>query len=392
MTLVASSPSQTTALAAAGLQAALAEFAAATTALADRDASLRDAVEQLRHDLAQARNRLHDETARRARSEARLGSMFAAVPFGLVAVEDGRVAGFNQAAARLLPGLEEQAPWHLPVGWHRRGDSQEYTTGRGDQARIVEVRVLRDEPGLAPTLVRLEDVTDALRAREQAGRQDRLAAMGRMTAEVAHQLRTPLCTATLYASQLCDTTLDAAARRQMAERVCTQLGQLDALITRMLGFVKTSARDREACDIQALLQGQLEVIAPLLSQRRLRLALQLEASGCMLVLDRLQIGAALLALLENALQHAPEAGTLVVGCAQRGHRLEITVADDGPGISPEMAARLFEPFGTGRGKGTGLGLAIAQAAAKAHGGELAFAARQPSGVCFTLALPTVAAL
>jgi C4-dicarboxylate-specific signal transduction histidine kinase len=85
----------------------------------------------------------------------------------------------------------------------------------------------------------------------------------------------------------------------------------------------------------------------------------------MLVLDRLQIGAALLALLENALQHAPEAGTLVVGCALRGHRLEITVADDGPGISPEMAARLFEPFATGRANGTGLGLAIAQAAAKA---------------------------
>jgi len=392
VTLVASSPSQTTALAAAGLQAALAEFAAATAALADRDASLRDAVEQLRHDLAQARNRLHDETLRRARSEARLGSMFAAVPFGLVAVEDGRVAGFNQAAAQLLPGLAEQAPWQLPDAWRRRGASQEYATGRGQQARIVEVRVLRDDAGPAPTLVRLEDVTEALRAREQAGRQDRLAAMGRMTAEVAHQLRTPLCTATLYASQLCDTTLEPGARRQMAERVCTQLGQLDALITRMLGFVKTSARDRESCDIQALLQGQLEVIAPLLDQRRLRLALQLEAGGCQLVLDRLQIGAALLALLENALQHAPEGGTLAVGCVLRGHRLEITVADDGPGISPEMAARLFEPFATGRANGTGLGLAIAQAAAKAHGGELGFAARQPSGVCFTLALPTVAAL
>ena len=173
----------------------------------------------------------------------------------------------------------------------------------------------------------------------------------------------------------------------MAERVCTQLGQLDALITRMLGFVKTSARDRESCDIQALLQGQLEVIAPLLEQRRMRLALQLEAGGCLLVLDRLQIGAALLALLENALQHAPEGGMLAVGCVLRGHRLEITVADDGPGISPEMAARLFEPFATGRANGTGLGLAIAHRLVQLMGGHIDVESTPGRGSCFRFVVP-----
>jgi two-component system sensor kinase FixL len=67
----------------------------------------------------------------------------------------------------------------------------------------------------------------------------------------------------------------------------------------------------------------------------------------------------------------------------------ISVSDEGPGIAPEMAARLFEPFATGRPTGTGLGLAIARAAAQAHRGESSFTPCQPSGVCFTLALPAL---
>ena len=390
MTLVAAPTERPAELAAAALQLAFAEFALSTAQLAGQDSELLRSVEQLRQDLAQAHTRLHDETTRRTRSEAQLGSMFELAPFGLVAIDGDRVTAFNATAAALLPGLAAQSVWSLPAQWRRRGDSDEYLTDRGLQGRCVTVSPLMVDAERGTQLLRLEDITETLQQRAVLERQERLAAMGRMTAELAHQLRTPLCTATLYASQLAEADIDEADRRQMASRLGTQLTQLDALITRMLGFVKSSARENKQVSAAGpLVRAQLEIIAPLLAQRSLRLALNIDDTGSVVAIDRLQIGSAVLALLENALQHAPAGSLVSVACLSRGHRVEISVADEGPGIAPEMAARLFEPFATGSATGTGLGLAIARAAAQAHGGELSFAAREPRGVCFTLALPAM---
>jgi two-component system sensor histidine kinase FlrB len=388
--LVAAHTERPAELAAAALQSAFAEFTLSTAQLADQDSELLRSVEQLRQDLAQAHTRLHDETTRRTRSEAQLGSMFELAPFGLVAIDGGQVTAFNAAAAALLPGLAAQSAWSLPAQWRRRGDSDEYLTDRGPLGRCVTVSPLVVDTERGTQLLRLEDITEALLQRAVLERQERLAAMGRMTAELAHQLRTPLCTATLYASQLAEADIDEADRRQMAGRLGSQLTQLDALITRMLSFVKTSARENKQVSVLGLLvRAQLEVIAPLLAQRSLRLALNIDDTDSVIAIDRLQIGSAVLALLENALQHAPTASMISVSCVSQGHRVEVSVADEGPGIAPEMAARLFEPFATGSATGTGLGLAIARAAAQAHGGELSCTARKPRGVCFTLALPAM---
>ncbi len=388
MTFVTSAQSSVAASSAAALQAAFAEFAASTAQLATQDEDLRRSVELLRRDLAQTHTRLHDEMRRRVRSEAQLGSMFASAPFGLVSIEVGRISAFNPAAARLLPGLAEGSIWSLPAQWIRRGAGNEFATDRGHDASVVALSVLtQSESGTQ--LLRLEDITESLRDRERAERQERLAAMGRMTAELAHQLRTPLCTATLYASQLAEPELDEPDRQQMASRLSAQLSQLDALITRMLGFVKTNARERELSAIEPLVRSQIEVVAPLFAKRSIELVLQWQAPDCEIAVDRLQIGSAVLALLENALQHAPTDSRVSVACISQGHRVAISVSDEGPGIAPEMAARLFEPFATGRPTGTGLGLAIARAAAQAHRGELSFTPCQPSGVCFTLALPAL---
>ena len=388
MTFVTSVQSGVAASSAAALQAAFAEFAASTAQLATQDEDLRRSVELLRMDLAQTHGRLHDEMRRRVKSEAQLGSMFASAPFGLVAIDAGRISAFNPAAARLLPGLAEGAVWSLPAQWIRRGAGNEFATDRGQDAQVVALSVLT-QTGSGTQLLRLEDITETLRDRERAERQERLAAMGRMTAELAHQLRTPLCTATLYASQLAEPELEDPDRQQMASRLGAQLSQLDALITRMLGFVKTNSRQPELSAIEPLVRGQIESIAPLFAQRGVHLDLLWQAPDCEIAVDRLQIGSAVLALLENALQHSSKGSRVSVGCVSQGHRVAISVSDQGPGIAPEMAARLFEPFATGRPTGTGLGLAIARAAAQAHRGELSCTPCQPNGVCFTLALPAL---
>jgi len=378
-------------LSAAELHAAFTTFAASTAQLAHQDDDLRRSVEQLRADLALTHSRLHAEMRRRVRSEEQADSMFSSAPFGLLALEDGRISAFNPAALRLLPGLTLNSIWAVPAHWRRRGASNEYSTDRGPDARVVSVSLL-SEPDSPTQLWRIEDVTGALRERERAERQERLAAMGRMSAELAHQLRTPLCTATLHASRLAEPDLAPEERQQTALRLAGQLRQLDGLINRMLGFLKTSARDRELSAIEPLVQAQLELIGPQLQERALRLDLRWQAPDCVIPVDRLQIGSAVLALLENAMQHSPPGSTLSVACVSQGHRVEISVADEGPGIAPDMSARLFEPFASGRAAGSGLGLAIARAAAQAHRGELSCQPRQPNGTCFILALPALPAV
>lgn len=348
----------------------------------------RQLVDSLRQDLEQAHLRHGAEQERRIRSEMDAGALMAQVPFGLVTLHEEQVLACNAAATDLLPGLRPGGPFALPADWQRRGDTSTYHTGRGADARVMQVDWL-SAPNLPTQWVRLEDVTASQNERDTSERQSRLAAMGRMTAELAHQLRTPLCTATLYASMLSDSALNSTDHTLIVQRLLSQLGQLDALIVRMLAFVKTRSRSHEVCAIEPLLRAQLDVVIPLMAQRGRVVRVDWSAPDCLVAVDQMQLGSALLALLENALQHAPAGSQVDVGCVAHGHRVEITVADQGPGVSELLLPRLFEPFATDHPTGTGLGLAIARAAAESHGGKLSYQAVQPQGACFKLTLPAL---
>lgn len=99
------------------------------------------------------------------------------------------------------------------------------------------------------------------------------------------------------------------------------------------------------------------------------------------------LAGALLNLLENALQVCDPGGKVGLGVLVAGHRVKISVSDTGPGVSPELQARIFEPFYTTKGQGTGLGLAIAQGVARAHGGGIEVASCG-IGAEFVMDLPT----
>lgn len=372
----------------ASLERVFAEFNTWAARLDAGDEALRAAVAQLRADLAQTSSRLREEVHLRAETERHFASLLTLAPFGLVLLDQGRVADFNAAAATVLPQLRAGAAWNLPADWVRRGTGTHYEVGRGPGGRVVDVQPLAAQGRVR--MVRLEDVTDAVRSRERSEREERLAAMGRMAAELAHQLRTPLCTATLYAGELKAGACDPA-QRATAEGLEAQLGQLERLITRMLGFVRSGAQTQEVGAIEPLLREQAAIIAPQFERLGVQLELALAAPHSLVRSDRLQIGTALLALLENALQHAPPSSTVTLSCTAHDHRVEITVADEGPG-GPELASLPMEPFATSRAGGTGLGLAIARAAADAHGGELRACARAPHGALFTLTLPALVAV
>ncbi|MCU0868612.1 MAG: ATP-binding protein [Burkholderiales bacterium] len=222
----------------------------------------------------------------------------------------------------------------------------------------------------------------------QLARRERLAEMGEMAAGLAHQLRTPLATALLYAGHLVKPELPEPDRVRFAERTRERLRHLERMVQEMLTFVRGGTVAREPVAIAALLDEVCASMEPQMTARGVVLLRTGAADAAIVHGEHKALAGALTNLLENALQvSSPGASVRVSTRRDAAGMLAIDVADAGPGIAPELLARLFEPFFTTRSEGTGLGLAIVRAVVDAHGGQVGVRSEPGAGTVFTIALP-----
>lgn len=197
-------------------------------------------------------------------------------------------------------------------------------------------------------------------------RNDRLAAIGGSTAEFAHQVRTPLASALLYAGQL-DT--DTPKQARIANKIVTGLNELRRMADDMLGFAAGTRCARQPVNILELLQDVRDTVDGQLSAST-TIAVSVTDDALQLVVNRDAIKGALLNLVSNADQAGSENCNILLHAHRFGESIHLCVTDNGPGITEDVRARLFEPFFTTRSNGTGLGLAVVQAVAAAHDGEI----------------------
>ncbi|MBZ0145553.1 MAG: PAS domain-containing protein [Rhodocyclaceae bacterium] len=367
-------------------------FSQASEDLAGAYTSLQEQVAGLTAELALANGRLKREYEEKTALNERLALLLDTLPAGVAVVgADGRVEQANPAAAAILGADIEGRDW---TEFAAANLAQTATPGEWEMPRLGGRRVSITDTRLASgggRIVLIHDVTEAHRMKTQAARNERLAAMGEMAAGLAHQLRTPLAAALLYAGALENPRLPEAERTRCGTRVVERLQHLERLIRDMLSFARGEASGGESIAVSALLAEAAQVFEPLARRREVAFVVADESRGAVVSGSRKTLAGALVNLMENALDASAPGGRIELDASGENGMVCIRVRDNGRGMDAATQARLFEPFFTTRAEGTGLGLAIARGVARAHGGGIEVDSAPGNGALFRLTLPAVGA-
>jgi two-component system sensor histidine kinase FlrB len=260
----------------------------------------------------------------------------------------------------------------------RVGEHTELRSGRF-------VNVSRRELDNGGEVVLLTDVTESHLMQVLLVRQQRLLTLGELAAGLAHQIRTPLAAALLYASQMTLSDRNPADLSRCAEKTVSSLKQLDKLVNDMLAFAHGGAA-REAVSVSALLEQVAQWLRPALRDG-IRLTIRTQAPDLVVRANAPSLVSAVLNLATNALQAATAPLNLELLARRTADgRAQIVVSDNGPGVPPQIRERIFEPFFTTRARGNGIGLSIVKSVVEAHGGSVHLA-DSSCGATFVIELP-----
>lgn len=334
--------------------------------ITDSYRTLESRVNQLSGELSAEARQRQRELEEKERIADRLTTLLGALPAGVVVLDSqGVVSQCNPAARELLGEPLENQRWLDIIQRSfspRRDDGHEVSLRDGRRVSI-EIRSMGHEPG---QLILLTDLTHTRQLQAQLARAERLSSMGRMVASLAHQVRTPLSAAMLYAGHLCQTDLDESLRQRCANKLMARLAHLEHQVRDMLIFARGETRLAETRPVADLIEQVESAAEPTLRSQGAQLVIKSSASG-MVLCNREALVGALMNLVNNSLEAGAKTLTLDVSC--RNAQVLIELTDDGSGFEPSEAAHLVEAFHTTKAHGTGLGLAVVAAVIKAHGGQ-----------------------
>jgi two-component system sensor histidine kinase FlrB len=368
-----------------GLEQAFALFNQMSSQLTDSYSMLEARVTELKGELAIVSAQRMQELAEKERLANRLQNLLDLLPGGVIVIDaQGIVREANPAACELLGLPLEGELWRHVIARcfaPREDDGHEVSLKDGRRLSIA-TRSLDAEPG---QLVLLNDLTETRHLQDQLARHERLSSLGRMVASLAHQIRTPLSAALLYASHLTEQELPIETQQRFAGRLKERLHELEHQVRDMLVFARGELPLTDRVTPKQLMQS-LQAAA-LTHVQDLPIRWQCDSHAGDLLCNRDTLVGAILNLIENAIQASAGDMRLKVHLYARDNQLRVCVSDSGSGINGAVLARLGEPFFTTKATGTGLGLTVVKAVARAHQGELQLRSRIGRGTCAQVILP-----
>lgn len=268
----------------------------------------------------------------------------------------------------------------------------ELTTAGGVRRVGVSVQAIQEGGERMGALVTLRDLDSLESINTQLQVSERLAALGRITAGVAHEVKNPLNSMRLWLENLKESLApeqDSSAQ-QAVQVLDKEIDRLDAVVKRFLDFTRPMEIRLEPTQLSELLPEVLEVARPQLQKASIQLTQLLPMDVPEVYVDRALLKQAVLNLVLNAAEAMPNGGYLRLMLSRRGEMAEIAVGDTGKGIAPENRQKIFQLFFTTRPGGSGIGLASAFRIVQLHNGSIDFTSEVGRGTTFRIELPLAA--
>ncbi len=370
-----------------GLEQAFSLFNQMSSQLADSYGLLETRVAELKGELAEAGAQRMQELAEKERLANRLQNLVDLLPGGVIVIDGmGVVREANPTAIELLGQPLLGMLWRHVISrcFAPREDDGHEVSLRDGRRLSIATRSLDAEPG---QLVLLNDLTETRRLQEQLARHERLSSLGRMVASLAHQIRTPLSAAMIYASHLTEQELPVETQQRFAARLKERLHELEHQVRDMLVFARG-----ELPLTDRLTPGQLFQALQSAAQTHVQdVAVRWQCGSIdgELLCNRDTLVGAMLNLVENAVQASVGKTRLKIHAYSRGNTLRLCFSDNGGGMDKAALARIGEPFFTTKTTGTGLGLAVVMAVTRAHQGSVQYRSTVNRGTCAIVTLPLI---
>ena len=265
-------------------------------------------------------------------------------------------------------------------------------TIEGPKRVSVSVQAILEDGARMGALVTLRDLDSIESINTQLQVSERLAALGRITAGVAHEVKNPLNSMRLWLENLKESLpAEADSNAQQAVQVLDkEIDRLDAVVKRFLDFTRPMEIRLEATQLADILKDVVEVAQPQLRKTKVEVAQLLPIDVPEVYVDRGLLKQAVLNLVLNAVEAMPNGGKLHVVLSRRGEMAEITVGDTGKGIPLENRQKIFQLFFTTRPGGSGIGLASTFRIVQLHNGSIDFTSEVGRGTTFRIELPLAA--
>lgn len=349
--------------------------------LASSYQELRQQVERLTNELTAARNERIATLIEKENLASRLQLILAALPAAVIIVDaDGVIIDCNNHALDFLGepllGLSWAAVSRRSLQ-PRQESPHEACLADGRQVNIT--RNLLNGDG--EQLILLSDVSELRALQDTVARDRHLTAMGEMVAGLAHQVRTPLATAILYASHIVRPELEQTKRLTFSAKILERLHHLERQVNDMLIFARQGRMQMQPfalVDLLVCLEDAMEAVP-------VDFAIENHCGNPRMFGNQDALRGALINLLNNAVE--AQASQIIVVADSRDGLLRLSIEDNGSGMSEEQRSRIFEPFFTTKASGTGLGLAVVESVVTAHHGRLDCHSAPGRGARFTIELP-----
>lgn len=330
-----------------------------------------------------------EELAEKEQLADRLEGLLNVLPGGVIVLDSkGVVTQANPAAYEMLGEPLEGQLWRDVIKRSfspRDDDGHEVSTHDGRRISIATRSLAEDGQ-----IILLTDNTETRRLQGELSRHERLSALGRMVSALAHQIRTPLSAAMLYAGHLTEGKLSGEQQSQFSLKLLNRLNHMERQVQDMLVFVKGELPLTDTLcvrELEIIIKEESEAV---IGEHKATCRWHNSCPTQRLKCHRDSIVGAVMNLINNAIQAQPGQPVQIhIDFELEDDHLIIAVEDNGPGMSPELVKSVKEAFVTTKSQGTGLGLAVVDNVARRHSGEFTLESELNEGVIATIRLPLI---